>query len=160
MPTDDDTNPLQGRPDRQAAPWTRAAFGVVAVVATTIGFLGVWLPGLPTTPFLLVALWAAARSSDRLSNRLHRIRVLRTAIVVAEDYAQTRSLPLRLKVLSQVMAYSAIPLVYLVTHAVWLGVVVACAAVASTIFMASTPTSPAGPRRLAPAPSVEVDSDR
>ncbi|HET8929157.1 MAG TPA: YbaN family protein [Acidimicrobiales bacterium] len=145
MPTDDDTNLLQHRVDPMSGPWTRVAFGVVAVVATTIGFLGVWLPGLPTTPFLLVALWAAARSSDRLSNRLHRIRVLRTAIGVAEDYAQTRALPLRLKVLSQVMAYSAIPLVYLVTHTVWLSVIVACAAVASTIFMASTPTRPSDP---------------
>lgn len=157
MPTDDDTNPLPDRPDRSAAAWKRALFGAVAIVATTIGFLGVWLPGLPTTPFLLVALWAAARSSERLSEWLHRIRILRGAIVVAEDYAQTRSLPLRLKVLSQVMAYSAIPLVYLVTHAVWLCVVVACAAMASTIFMASTPTSLRGPRRV--APSVGVDAD-
>lgn len=139
MPPDDE-NPLRHRPDRAHPVWQRALFGVVAVVATAVGLLGVWLPGLPTTPFVLVALWAAARSSERLSARLHRIRILHAAIDVAEDYAQHRALPMRLKILSQVMAYSAIGFVYLVTKSTWLVVIVGCAALASTVFMVCTPT--------------------
>ncbi len=137
--------PLRPAPARSLA--ARLSYGLLAVVMTLVGLVGVWLPGLPTTPFILVALWAAARSSDRLSARLRRIRILRAAIDVADDYARHRSLPLRLKILSQVMAYSAIVLVWLVTGTVWITAVVGVGAALSTLTMLLTPTAP--PRRPA-----------
>ena len=141
MITDEEASSEPLRPPLASAAWKRVAYGAVAVVMTLIGLLGVLLPGLPTTPFILVALWAAARSNDRLAAWLRRIRILRAAIAVSEDYARHRSLPMRLKILSQVMAYSAILLVWLVTRSTWVTVVVACAAVASTITMVLTPTA-------------------
>lgn len=141
-------DPLQGRLGRSRP--TRFLYGVVAVVATAIGIVGIWLPGLPTTPFVLVGLWAGARSSEALSARMRRIRVLRAAIDTAEDYARTRALPMRLKILSQVMAYSAIVLVWLVTRTPWITAVVGCGALLSSVTMMLTATAKPAARATNP----------
>ncbi|WP_018624213.1 YbaN family protein [Kangiella aquimarina] len=41
-------------------------YRTLAVLATGLGMVGVILPLLPTTPFLIVAVWAAGKSSPRL----------------------------------------------------------------------------------------------
>lgn len=49
----------------------------VGIVSVGLGFLGAVLPGLPTTPFLLLAAWCFARSNPELGRRLLRHRLFR-----------------------------------------------------------------------------------
>lgn len=79
MPTDDTpptpadaSQPVVVRP--LPAPW-RWLLLVLAGVALATGVVGIFVPGLPTTVFLLIAAWAAARSSPRLHRWLlgHRV---------------------------------------------------------------------------------------
>ncbi|MFC1847714.1 YbaN family protein [Chloroflexota bacterium] len=62
-----------------------------------LAFLGVFLPLLPTTPFLLLAAACYARSSERLNNWLLRNRLFGTAI---RDYQAGKGISPRVKALS------------------------------------------------------------
>ncbi len=53
----------------------RSLYLALAGICLALGALGIFVPGLPTTPFVLVAAWAAARGSSRLHRwlRTHRV---------------------------------------------------------------------------------------
>ncbi len=75
MAIQDPLRPLPPRapasPDRQVLPapvrWLLLA---LALVCLALGIVGIFLPVLPTVPFVLVAAWAASLSSTRLSHWL------------------------------------------------------------------------------------------
>lgn len=60
--------------DRRLQRWLLAGFGIVLV---GVGGVGVFLPGLPTTIFLLGASWCFARSCPWLEERLIRVPLFR-----------------------------------------------------------------------------------
>lgn len=53
--------------DRNRFRW---AWWLLAYVFLALAIAGVFLPGLPTTVFVIAAAWAAARGSERLERRL------------------------------------------------------------------------------------------
>ncbi|CRM24868.1 Inner membrane protein YbaN [Pseudomonas sp. 25 E 4] len=50
-------------------------FGLLAYVSLGIGLVAIVIPGLPTTEFILLAAWAATKSSPRLSAWLENHRL-------------------------------------------------------------------------------------
>lgn len=80
---------MSGAPGRQAArPPTvvrnrlaRGLLMLLAVLSLGLGLLGLFLPGLPTTEFVLIAAWAAARSSPRLHRWMLNHRLLGPLLV-------------------------------------------------------------------------------
>ena len=50
-------------------------YGLLAYVSLGIGLVAIVVPGLPTTEFILLAAWAATKSSPRLSAWLENHRV-------------------------------------------------------------------------------------
>lgn len=65
---------MTGTPPRYRFRAPRWVFLLIAYLAIGLGFLGIFLPGLPTTPFLLVAVWAAKRGSQTLHDWLYAHR--------------------------------------------------------------------------------------
>ncbi|MGV8859641.1 MAG: YbaN family protein [Pseudomonas sp.] len=54
---------------------SRRLFAILAYVSVGIGLIGIVVPGLPTTEFVLLAAWAATKSSPRLSAWLENHRL-------------------------------------------------------------------------------------
>ncbi|PKP01028.1 MAG: DUF454 domain-containing protein [Bacteroidetes bacterium HGW-Bacteroidetes-9] len=54
----------------------RALLLVLGIIASVLGFAGIFIPLLPTTPFLLLASWCFVRSSDKLNKMLMGNRYL------------------------------------------------------------------------------------
>ena len=82
--------------------WLLVAVGVASV---GLGTLGIFVPLLPTTPFLLLAAACFGRSSDRLHNWLMNHRVYGPSI---RGYREHKALPASSKVTILVFTWAAI----------------------------------------------------
>lgn len=48
----------------------------IALLSLSLGILGIFIPGLPTTVFILIAAWAASHSSPKMANWLESHRFM------------------------------------------------------------------------------------
>lgn len=81
----------------------RSLLVAAGFVSIGLGVAGIFLPVLPTTPFLLLSAWCFARSSPRLYRKLLQNRHL--GLYVRRFRGGQRALPLRVKVVSCLMVW-------------------------------------------------------
>ena len=67
------------------------------ILCSILGFVGIFVPVLPTTPFLLLAAACFVRSSEKLYNRLLNNRLFGNYI---RNYIEGRGLPLNIKIIT------------------------------------------------------------
>ncbi|MCS6818294.1 MAG: YbaN family protein [Blastocatellia bacterium] len=97
---------MQGQRDRGWRPlhpiW-RALLISLGTAALVIGFIGIFVPGLPTTPFLLIASGCYVRSSERLYRWLTSRPWYRESV---SPLIEQRALPLKTKIVALVLGWS------------------------------------------------------
>lgn len=116
-------------------------FAIVGILATFVAVLGVFLPGIPTTFPVIIALWAFSRSSKRLGRGLEKIPLLRVALAEAKRYEIERTVALRAKIVSQSCAWGSTILLAVLTQNIIITAVAASIAVVCSVFMYITPTA-------------------
>lgn len=80
----------------------RVFFIVFGIVCVILAGLGVLLPGLPATPFLLLASYAFARSSKRMHDWLINNKVFGP---ILSDFLDRKGIRLHIKIISLVMMW-------------------------------------------------------
>jgi uncharacterized protein len=110
------TNDLQQQPSGLTAP-ARWALQALAGLCVLLGVIGLFVPVLPTVPFLLVAAWAASRSSPRL----HRWLLAHPRFGrQLRDWNEAGVVPRRAKWLATVMMAMSATAMAFVAPAKWL----------------------------------------
>lgn len=97
---------------------------VVGILSTALGAVGVVLPILPTTPFLLLAAFCFAQSSERLHRWFLSTKLYEKHL---KDFVQTRAMTLKTKLSLMSMASAMMLLGFLMMGNVPIGrIVIAC----------------------------------
>ncbi|TKB45416.1 DUF454 domain-containing protein [Thalassotalea mangrovi] len=102
---------------------SRYLFLILGLVMVGLATLGAILPGLPTTPFVLVAAACFAKSSPRLHTWLRQNPVFGPLII---NWQQHRCVSLRAKVLAvaMIIGFGGYSLFFAITN-LWLQITVA-----------------------------------
>lgn len=115
--------------------WILIAVGWFSVVA---GVLGLFLPLIPTVPFLLLAVACFARSSRKFHDWLVEHNHLGPLL---KDYLHGHGIPRRAKFLAIGMVWVSFPTsTFLFADALWLKIVLMSCAVGITVYLLSLPT--------------------
>lgn len=129
--------PPHARPASAAGSLRRTLYAATGVVCVGIGAVGVFVPGLPTTIWLMAASYLFLRSHPRLEAKLVRNRFFGPYLVYLDHPAR---MPRRAKVVATAMMWTSVSAslgLLLMSGALhlWLATTIAFAAAAGTWFI-------------------------
>jgi len=84
--------------------YTKPFFLALGWISVALGIVGIIIPVLPTTPFLLVAIWAFSKSSPALAERIRSHKTFGPPI---RDWQDRGIIPLYAKFLAVIMMSAA-----------------------------------------------------
>jgi uncharacterized membrane protein YbaN (DUF454 family) len=128
-----------------AARWMLIAAGMICV---GLGVIGILLPGLPTTPFLLLAAYCFARSSEHFHSWLLNHRWLGSYVRNFEE-GRGMTRPAKATTLLVMWLSFGVTIVFFVPLA-WAQLAMFLLGLAVTVYLLRLPTPP--PQKPAPGP--------
>mmetsp|Transcript_24683 Transcript_24683/g.54559 ORF Transcript_24683/g.54559 Transcript_24683/m.54559 type:complete len:200 (-) Transcript_24683:157-756(-) len=97
----------------------RAVWFTVGILSLALGGAGIVLPGLPTTPFVLLSAYCFARSSDRFLSWLSNSRIFGPIIKEWKDHRALPSRRVKIVALSVALLCFAASIVYFALFSPW-----------------------------------------
>ena len=119
----------------------RALLSFLGYVALALGGLGIFLPLLPTTPFLLLAAFCFLRGSPRMHAWLMSHRILGPYI---RDFQEGRGIPLRSKCIALALMWPSLALSASIMPVPWARWFLLIPGIGVTIYLWRLPTRPGG----------------
>ncbi|MFX1337875.1 MAG: YbaN family protein [Promethearchaeota archaeon] len=108
----------------------KALYFIGGTISLILGIIGIVIPILPTTPFLLLAAACYARSSEKFYNWLLNNRILGSYI---RNYIEGRGMPIKVKIFTISMLWFTILLsAFLFIQLLWVRIVLFIIAIAVT----------------------------
>jgi len=100
-------------------------------ISLILGIIGIVIPILPTTPFLLLASAAFAKSSKRFDRWLLNNKILGTYI---KNYREGKGLPLQIKILTLSLLWITITIsMFFLLDLTWVLILLICIALAVSL---------------------------
>ena len=130
------------------SPVLRWAVFICGWISVACGVIGIFLPIVPTVPFLLLAVACFAKSSERF----HRWLVEHNHLgPLLQDYLRGAGIPLRAKLTAISLIWVSFPTsAVLFAEVLWLKALLIAAAVAISAYLFSLPTAPPHERQNQP----------
>jgi uncharacterized membrane protein YbaN (DUF454 family) len=101
------------------------------LISLILGIIGIVIPILPTTPFLLLASAAFAKSSEKFHRWLLNNKVLGAYI---RNYKEGKGMPLKIKVITLLLLWITISIsILFLMNLLWIQILLICIAVAVSI---------------------------
>ncbi len=125
-------------------------YNIAGTVALLLGILGIFLPVLPTTPFLLLASACYMRGSTRMHRWLMNQRHLGPYI---RNFQSGRGIPLRAKIAALALMWTSLTISMWVVPLPWVRALLLIPGIGVTLYLYRVPT-------LRPAAPAETATDR
>lgn len=103
---------------------------ISGIISLSLGIMGMFLPVLPTTPFLLLSAACFLRSSKKLYDWLLNHKRLGTYI---KDFVEHKAISRRLKVVSITTLWLTISISIFVVNILWVRIILMLIAIAVTL---------------------------
>ncbi len=119
----------------------RALFLTLGILSISIGFIGVFLPVVPTVPLVLLAGYSFSRSSERFDRWLTEHPVFGPIIL---DWRAGVGFTARAKVAASVAIFGSVAMsIWLFVDYLWAKVIMAVVAISVVLYVITRPTKKA-----------------
>lgn len=110
----------------------KTLYNIAGTVALLLGIMGIFLPLLPTTPFILLASACYMRGSDRMHHWLMNQRHLGPYL---RSYQQGRGVPLRVKIVALATMWTSLTVSIWFVPLPWVRIVLVGIGVSVTFYL-------------------------
>lgn len=123
-------NPI--KPGKFSKTVIKNIFVLAGIISLILGIIGVFLPLLPTTPFILLSASLFARSSDKLYNKLIEHKMFGK---IVRDFHEDKSISLHAKIISLSLMWASMlyAIIFVAQDKLWLQILLGIIVIGVTI---------------------------